>query len=579
MQGGVLQTAPNVPDFWTGVEETTKDRFCLALLLVCVACVYANTLLNGFTMDDLGYIVRNAQVTEPSLRSLFAVHKTSNVFRPVTFATYAVDWKLGGGIALGFHAVNLVLHALVSCLVFIFLQTVLQQRAHARTIALAAALLFAVHPIHTEAVASIVGRAELLAAGFLILAWILHLHDRELPALLCFVLALLSKESAAVFLPLVLIGDYANGKWKNWGRYLRIAGVTIVYLAVLWKLQGGRFGPADISVIDNPLAEIPATQRILNALRVAWKYVGLQFYPASLSADYSYNQIPVYGALRYTLPSAIGIALVSAVWLWAAIKRYRGLLLAVGIYAAAFAITANILKPIGTIMAERLVYLPSLGFCLVIALGWNWLWQRGKTIALALALVTISLLGARTIVRNSDWQDNRTLAVAQLRAAPNSVKTHQNMALVYMDQKRFDLAQRELEIELQIYPRNPIGLATYGLLESWQGNYEDAGRKMEQAFYTMRRDDPAYDEVAVNLAALYIKTNHIDGALDLLNREIAKSPKYGPAWANRALAHYKRGETDGARADAETALRLDANNRDAQDLMRLLNTSAPSISQ
>ena len=574
-----MGSTANVPGFWTRAEETTKDRFCLALLLLCAACVYANTLLNGFTQDDLGYIVRNTQVTDPSWHSLLAAHKTSNVFRPLTFATYALDWKVAGGVALGFHAVNLVLHALVSCLVFILVQALLRDSAHARTIALAAALLFAVHPIHTEAVAAIVGRAELLAAGFLILAWILHLQDRELPALLCFILALLSKESAAVFLPLVLIGDYATGKWKTWSRYLRIAGVTIVYLAVLWQIQGGRFGPADISVIDNPLVEIPAMQRILNALRVAWKYVGLQLYPATLSADYSYNQIPVYGALRYTLPAAIATALVCAAWLWAAAKRYRRLVLAGGIYAAAFAITANILKPIGTIMAERLVYLPSLGFCLFVALGWNWLWQRGKTIALGLALIAIAVLGARTVVRNSDWQDNRTLAVAQMRAAPNSVKTHQNMALVYMDQKRFDLAQRELEIELQIYPRNPIGLATYGLLESWQGNYDDAGRKMEQAFYTMRRDDPAYDEIAVNLAALYIKTDHIDGALDLLNREIAKSPRYGPAWANRALARYKRGETDGARADAETALRLDANNRDAQDLIRLLNTPAPSISQ
>jgi protein O-mannosyl-transferase len=574
-----LASTANVPGFWTQAEETTKDRFCLALLLLCAACVYANTLLNGFTQDDLGYIVRNTQVTDPSWHSLLAAHRTSNVFRPLTFATYALDWKVGGGVALGFHAVNLVLHALVSCLVFILAQALLRESTHARTIALAAALLFAVHPIHTEAVAAIVGRAELLAAGFLILAWILHLQDRELPALLCFILALLSKESAAVFLPLVLIGDYATGKWKPRLSYWSIAGITAVYLALLWKVQGGRFGPADISVIDNPLAEIPAAQRILNALRVAWKYVGLQLYPATLSADYSYNQIPVYGALRYTLPAAIATALVSAAWLWAAAKRYRGLILAGGIYAAAFLITANILKPIGTIMAERLVYLPSLGFCLLVALGWNWLWQRSKTMALGLAVGAIAILGARTIKRNFDWQDNRTLAVAQMRAAPHSVKTHQNMALVYMDQKRFDLAQQELEIELQIYPQNPIGLATYGLLESWQGNYDDAGRKMEQAFYTMRRDDPAYDEIAVNLAALYIKTDHIDGALDLLNREIAKSPRYGPAWANRALVHYKRGETDGARADAETALRLDANNRDAQDLMRLLNSSAPSISQ
>jgi protein O-mannosyl-transferase len=359
---------------------------------------------------------------------------------------------------------------------------------------------------------------------------------------------------------------------------LRVAAITLIYLAALWKVQGGRFGPPDTSVIDNPLVEIPAGPRILNALRVGWKYVGLLLYPATLSADYSYNQIPVYGALRYTLPAAIASALVLGLWIWAAKKRYRGFVLAAGIYVVSFAITANILKPIGTIMAERLAYLPSLGFCLLLALAWTWLWERRQTLAIGLAALATLALAARTIVRNRDWEDNRSIAKAQLRAAPNSVKTHQNMALVYMDEKRFDLARKQLEIELQIYPQNPLGVATYGLLESWQGNYEDAGRKMEQALYTMRRDDPAYDEVAVNLAALYIKTNHLDGALELLNREVAKSPRYDPAWANRALAHYKRGETDAARADAQTALRLDAHNQDAQSLLRLLNASAPLVS-
>lgn len=564
-------------NFWAGADERTKERLCLGVLLAAVAVAYANTLLNGFTMDDLAYIVRNNQVTEPSLRALFATHKVSNVFRPLTFATFALDWKLGGGVALGFHAVNLVLHAMVSCLAFALVHLLFRQYRYGRTIAFIAALLFAVHPIHTEAVASIVGRAELLAAGFLMLAWVMHLQDREVPALICFSLALLAKESAVVFLPLVLIGDYALGMWKSRFRYLRIAAVTLVYLVVLWDVQGRRFGPPSISAIDNPLAEVPAAPRILNALRVAWKYAGLQLYPATLSADYSYNQIPVYGALRYTLPATIAGILVLGIWVWAAKKRHRGLVLSGGIYIASFAITANILKPIGTIMAERLAYLPSLGFCLLVALAWNWLWQRRKTLALGLGLVVVSALIARTIVRNRDWHDNRTLDYAQLRAAPNSTKTHQNMALVYMDEKRLDLARRELEIELQIYPQNPIGLATYGLLDSWQGNYQDAGRKMEQAFYSMKREDPAYDEVAVNLAAVYIKTDHIDAALDLLNREIAKSPRYGPAWANRALAQYKRGETVAARADAQTALRLDANNQDAKNLMVLLNAS-PTIS-
>src|SRR4029077_5792548 len=235
---------------------------------------------------------------------------------------------------------------------------------------------FAVHPLHTEAVSSIAGRAEVLAAGFLFAAWILHLQDQQIPALICFVLALLSKESAVIFLPLLLVGDYARGKWKPWLRYSLIAGVTLVYLGLLWKIQGGRFGQVTISQLDNPLVVIPARWRILNALRVAWKYVALHFYPAKLSCDYSFNEIRVYRDWRHTLPAALAALAAAGAWIWAVRKRRTGLIVAGGIYLVGFAVTANILMPTGTIMAERLAYLPSAGFCLLLALGWSWLKDR-----------------------------------------------------------------------------------------------------------------------------------------------------------------------------------------------------------
>jgi tetratricopeptide (TPR) repeat protein len=553
------------------ISDTVKQRLYIGLLVTVVALTYGNTLANDFTMDDIQlFVVNNPQVTHPTLRALFSPSKFTNVFRPVTFGTFALDWKIGQGFAPGFHVVNLVLHAIVTLLLYMLLQRLFQGLRQANALALATALLFAVHPIHTEAVASISGRSELLCAGFLIAAWLLHLEDREVPALICFALALLSKESAIVLLPLIIIGDYANNKWKSPLRYLRTASITLLYLAVLWKVRGNHLGAIKISLLDNPLVGMPSGLRILNALRVAWKYVGLQLYPATLSCDYSYNQIPLYSAWRSTLPAALATVAVVGCWIWAVRKRQPGLVLAGGIYMTGFIVTANILMPIGTIMGERLAYLPSAGFCLLAALAWNWLRERQRTLALGVFGILIALLGARTIVRNRDWRDNETLYSAQLRNAPGSAKTHQNMALVYMNHKQFDLARKEFETALQIYPADAHTLATYGVLEASQGNYQEAGRKMEKAFSMVGRENLAYDEIAVNLAALYIQTNHIDGALDLLNREIAESPEYAPAWANRAVIHYKRGDTAAARADLETALRLDPGNRQVRSLMQLI---------
>lgn len=555
-----------------------KNRLYLGLLLGMVVCAYANSVRDGFTLDDLQlYIVHNAQVTEPSLKKLFTPHASMKVFRPVTFGTFALDWKTGGGRPWIFHAVNLALHAAVVALLYLLLKAVLQELPDAQAVAFAAAMLFAAHPIHTEAVTSIVGRAELLAAGFLLAAWILHLMDREVFALLCFALALLSKESAVIFLPLAILGDYVRGQWKATRRYLELAGVTLVYLGLLWKIEGGHLGRADVPLLDNPLAALSPGWRILNALGVAWKYVALQIYPAKLSCDYSFNAIPVDSDWRHALPAGIAALAVVAGWIWAMWKRHCGIALAGGIYLIGFTVTANILMPIGTIMGERLAYLPSAGLCLLIALAWNWLRNRQRQIAVGVLVILVLVLGARTVLRNRDWKDNLTLFSADVQSVPGSAKIHEGLGAAYLEAGQFDLALQEMQKALQIYPDFPEAMESYGLLQSWKGNYQAAGPMMERAFYMVTRDNPHYDDMAVNLAALYVQTNHMDGALQLLNREISESPGYGRAWANRAVVHYKLGEVVAARADAETALRLEPGNKQARNLLQLLGTQPADL--
>jgi Flp pilus assembly protein TadD len=551
--------------------QTRQQRVFLGLLLAAVALAYGNALGNEFVFDDELYILRNPQVTAPTPENLFAPNKVSNVYRPLTFATFAANWLAGGGSPLAFHLVNLLLHAVVTCLLYFVLEKLLEPRPCARSAAFASALLFAVHPIHTEAVSSIVGRAELLAAAFLLVAWLLHLAGREWAALGCLVPALLSKESAVVFLPLVLVGDYATGKQKPFLRYVRIAAVTLVYLALLRNVQGGTFGKASVSPADNPLVALPAFWRILNALGVAWKYVWLQLYPAELSCDYSFNAIPVYQDLRHTVPWAIAAGAVISVWVWAMLRRKTELALPLGIYIAAFAATANILMPAGTIMGERLAYLPSAGMCLGAGLLWTRLEQAQRRLAFVVLAVLVAALGTRTVVRNLDWKDNLALFSSAVRVVPESAKMRANLGYVYLQNGQMDLARRELEAALRIQPEHPNALGAYGLLEARAGNYQQAGALLEQALSRSSRDNPRYAFMAVSLAAVMIQLDMLEGALEVLNREISASPGYGRAWANRAVVHYKRGDLAAARADAEMALRLEPDNPQARNLMQLLN--------
>ena len=551
-----------------------KDRLRIGFLLAAVALIYGNVLPNQFVLDDELYITRNAQVVEPSLRALFTPNIVSLVFRPLTFATFALNWAISGAHPLAYHLFNLIFHGAAVWLLYILFQELLGDSLEAKNIAFVAALLYAVHPIHTEAVAWAVGRAEVLAAGFLFAAWILHLRDRPIASLACFAMALLSKESAVAFFPLVILGDFAIGKWKPRTRYALVGGLTAAFLGLLWKVQGGRFGQTEINMVDNPLASVSAGWRILNALRVAWKYVALQVYPAMLSCDYSFNQIPMYKDWRHTLPAAIAAAAVAAAWIWAIKRRHVGGVLAGGIYFAGFATTANILMLTGTIMGERLAYLPSAGFCLLAALGWNWLRQKKNNVAWGVLVTIVLIFSVRTTLRNRDWKDALALYSSSARAVPNSTKIHANLANAYLLSDQLDLADVEFQTALRIDPYSPETLSAYSNLAVRRGNYQDALDRMRKAMSMSGRNHLDYDSMVVTYAAILMKTNHTDEARENLNREILESPQYSPAWSARAVLHLGQGELKDARSDAQTALQIDRTNLMGMRVLQRLDAHA-----
>jgi tetratricopeptide (TPR) repeat protein len=544
----------------------------IALLLGVTLLIYANSLPNGFTMDDELYIQRNPQIKQHSFRLLFQPNAASNIFRPVTFATLALNWIVAGYKPFAYHLVNLLLQAAVVVLLLVLLRKLLEGAASHEFICFAAAMLFAVHPIHTEAVSSIVGRSELLAAGFLLAAWLFHLQDRYILALLSFALALLSKESAIGLLPLALAGDYAKGKLKPWTRYAGIATLTLVYIGALWKVQGGHFGAASVSVLDNPLTLLPAGLRILNAVRIAWKYIGLLIFPATLACDYSYNQITLFANWQHLLFPMLGAITVAALWIWMVWKRSAGFLLAGAIYFTGFAATSNILTRTGTIFGERLAYLPSAGFCLLAAMLFAWLVRRQRIVGLALLALAIGTSSVRTVARNRDWKDNASLYIAAADAVPNSAKMRTFRGIVYMGRGQLERSRADLQAALRINPEYPDAIEAMGLLELRGDNQQAALDHLQRALQVSAPGDFDYDYRAANLTALQIQMGKLDDAMKLLNRRIAESPDYSRLWSNRAALRLKLGEAAGAREDARRALRLDPNNLQARNV---LDHSAP----
>jgi tetratricopeptide (TPR) repeat protein len=339
-------------------------------------------------------------------------------------------------------------------------------------------------------------------------------------------------------------------------------------------MQGGRYGEKGVNFLDNPLTILPPSLRILNALRVAWRYVGLHVYPATLSCDYSYNAILLYSNWRHNLPPLLATVAVLALWFWTIKAQRKEWFLAGAIYLVGFAVTANILVPTGTIMGERLAYLPSAGFCLLVALLWVILEERQRHVAWSLLAVVVLALGVRTVVRNRDWRDNYTLFASAVQAVPGSAKAHAGLGGEYLRRDRLEEAGREFRACIEIYPDFADVWDSLGLVEARLGHDREALGLFEKSLSMTPKDDINYDYVAVNLAGQLIKLGKTDDALKLLNDEIATSPEYSRAWANRAVIWYQRGDMAAARSDVQTALRLDPTNAQAQALLGVLNKVA-----
>jgi Tfp pilus assembly protein PilF len=226
-----------------------------------------------------------------------------------------------------------------------------------------------------------------------------------------------------------------------------------------------------------------------------------------------------------------------------------------------------------------LVYLPSAGFCLLIASLWIWFEQRSRRAAWVVLAVVLLLLVGRTVARNRDWRDNYSLFSADVRAVPKSAKMHAGLGEQYMERGELDAARSELETAVRIFPDYPQAFGVLAIVVSRQGHDQQALQLFEKELELTPKTDHDYDLVRVGLAAQLVKVNQDDRALAILNEVVRTSPGNSRAWANRAVILYERGEMTAARSDAETALRLDPNNPQAQSTLMQLNASGPLVRQ
>jgi len=492
------------------VTRSTGDRRALvalaaAALVLLATLPYVGALGHPLLHDDRT-LLDNAWLRQADLVEIFANdywhgtrHAGSDLYRPVTVATLA--WNVRAARSpVPFRMLALALHAWVVLLVWWVLDRTLRRLGGESagsggsggavlSPAWVGAALFAVHPLASEAVLFAVGRAELLAAGFGLLGFGLLIDPggrdriRVTASAVSFGLAFLSKESAGVWiLILALWWLVARGARRDPGR---AATGFAAWLAVLVPLLIARamvvgWLPRRPPWVDNPLVLEGPVGRALNAIRIHAIYLGKMAFPSRLSVECGFDQIGVWPVF----PWGVGVALiVVAAWVTVAVVLRRLSTAALFLWsfvAVAFAVTGNFAFPIGTIFADRLAYLPLVGFCGLAGYLIARLSPTRGTIALIVVLA-ISPAVLRTAVRTRDLRDHGTFVEATAAASPRAVKALANVGRSRLRAGRAAEALEALERAVRIWPDYGRALELLADATAEMGDDETAAGYRERA--------------------------------------------------------------------------------------------------
>jgi Flp pilus assembly protein TadD len=514
----------------------------IVVLLLLSALPYLGLLRNDFTYiyDDKALIldspyVHNFQhlreVLTTTLFSHLGAQGGTPYYRPVATLGFLLCYQLFGSWALGFHLISLLLNAAVVAVLFLFAQQLLGDRIAA----FAAASLFALHPVHVEAVAWISSVTDLEVTLFYLLtfwcfwrvaapgagrrAWTLAAMTGS------FVLAILSKEPAATLPVLAVVYEHfyradrrETTLWQKIPRYGPLWLVCLGYLLLRVRLMGAFTRPTGMHAIN-------ATDTLLSAFALLGQYIGKLFWPARLSAFYPFHastgffELPVLGGV---CALALCTFLFAALW-----KRARPVSLGLLWLFITLVPVLNARWMSAYALGERYLYLPSVGFCLVAggacALVWEASSRRGRTVRTAVAaaacvLVVLSVL--RIGLRVLDWRSDITLLTRTLAAEPNDARLHEALGLAYWIRGESGGAEREWRETLHLDPNSVQTLDALGGLYAQQQHFDQAIPLLERALALKPNDAGAH----LNLGAAFAQTGKLDRAEDQFRVAVLLSP-------------------------------------------------------
>jgi tetratricopeptide (TPR) repeat protein len=525
----------------------------LALLIVIAGLPYLNSLWNSFVQDDNRQILTNPYLRNFShLREIFATNVWSyvgaqgmtNYYRPLMTLGYLFCYQLFGPMAYGFHLANLVLNAAVVCLVFL----VSERAYHNRHLGFVAAVIFALHPVHSESVDWIAAVTDLQLTFFYLLAFWFFLrvgepdsHHASVPSsrrrgsrggaaqlgmVLCFALALLAKEPAATlpflatFYEHFLRDDRAETTVvQKLSRYLSLWLVDIAYLLFRIHIFGG-LAP----VLQLP--QITRRQAFYSSFALLAQHVWKSFWPVHLCGFYTFHK-----SFSLLDPRAAAGLVVLGLSLWAFVYFWRReRLVSFGLlwFFLNLAPVLNARWLGANVFTERYLYLPSLGFCWIAARAGLAVWMKlaerraARRVYAAGLIIIAALCLVRIVTRNRIWRDDATFYQTTLADQPEAVALRINLGAVYWNSGSPDQAEAEWREALRRAPDHWLILNNLGLVAARKKLYDEAIEDFERSI----RIRPNYADSHMNLGRTYAITGADDKAEAQLKAAVALAPLY-----------------------------------------------------
>jgi tetratricopeptide (TPR) repeat protein len=565
-----------------------------AILFFFAFLLYSNTLTHKFVMDD-DAMITNHETVKKGFEGIGALWRKSSVYgstkenfgtyRPLTMSFFAIEYSFFKKNPFFYHFVHVLLYALLCVIIYFLTQSLFKNISFRRELGWMASLLFVAHPIPTEVGANIKSVDEILSLLFCSLALLAGIKYAETSktkfaaiSFFAFLSGLFSKENSVTFLLIIPLALFLFSK-ANKKQIFLLCSLHAIALVIYFIMRNAALDPSPpIGLVNNSLAGAtsPST-RYGTAFFILLKYIGLLFFAHPLCWDYGYNQIPL---VSFTNPIAFfSVILHFSMGTYAVFQISRStsqiqklIAFCIMFYLLSFSISSNIFVLIGTTMAERLLFTPSLSFCILIAFAILKLFRTNPFLInlnfFPLFLI-LGLYSCKTFSRNADWKDNLTLFESALKVCPNSYRVNASYAWESIlaaekaqhaeeKKKRYENAVIYYQKAVAIYPNMENDWYNCGVAYSNLGQLTEA----EKMYTYALRINPKHRNSHFNLAVIYMNRHDYASALKHYSAIYETEPHFMDVAFKIGLIHHISGNVQAAIPYYEYYYKNNPTNRD-----------------